>query len=152
MSNTTGRLPALSSLNLGSGLIEIAALTALIGSTTVESLMLGNQGAAGLVWGTMSVFGALSAIKACISATTPGWLRETLGVRTKEIDAALGLSLNLDSKGSRSRGGGGIGLACKVESVSSLAGVFRPGSAGSILQQRVFKSKADVRLPLMSPV
>lgn len=112
---------ALSSLDLGSGLIEIASLTALIGSTTVESLILGNQGAAGLVWGTMSIFGALSVIKACISATTPGWLRETLGVRTKEIDAAIGLTLSLDSQSFRSktRTGGAIGLACRVKKVYS---------------------------------
>lgn len=114
---------ALSSLDLGSGLIEIASLTALIGSTTVESLILGNQGAAGLVWGTMSIFGALSVIKACISATTPGWLRETLGVRTGGIDAAIGLTLSLDSQSSRSKthAGGAIGLACRVKKVSSSA-------------------------------
>ena len=119
MSNLTGSNPIFSSLNLGGGLVEIAALTALIGSTTVGSLMLGNKGTAGLVWGTMSVFGALSVIKACLSATTPGWLRETLGVRTSEIDAAVGLSLNLDSKGFRSkkRDQGAVGLACKIETV-----------------------------------
>lgn len=121
MSNSTNPDPTLTSMNLGGGLIEIAALTALIGSTTVESLILGNQGTAGLVWGTMSVFGALSVIKACISATTPGWLRETLGVRTKGVDAAVGLTLSLDSKGFRSRNrvGGAIGLACKIETVRS---------------------------------
>lgn len=119
MSNLTGSNPIFSSLHFGGGLVEIAALTALIGSTTVESLMLGNKGTAGLVWGTMSVFGALSVIKACLSATTPGWLRETLGVRTSEIDASVGLSLNLDSKRFRSkkRGEGAIGLACKIETV-----------------------------------
>lgn len=124
--NATSSSPTLSSLNLGGGLIEISALTALIGSTTVESLILGNQGAAGLVWGTMSVFGALSAIKACISATTPGWLRETLGVRTKEVDAAIGLTLDLNYKGFRSkiRARGAIGLACKIETVRLLPPVI----------------------------
>ena len=63
MSNGTAAQEKVSSLNLGGGLIEIAALTALIGSTTAESLVLGNKGAAGLVWGTMSIFGALSVIR-----------------------------------------------------------------------------------------
>ena len=119
MANSTASTTTLSSLNLGGGLIEIAALTALIGSTTVESLVLGNRGAAGLVWATMSVFGTLSVIRACISVTTPNWLRETLGVRTKEVDSAIGLTLDLDSKDvkSRTRARGAIGLACKVETV-----------------------------------
>lgn len=121
--NAASPPPTISSLNLGGGLIEISALTALIGSTTVESLILGNHGAAGLVWGTMSMFGTLSIIKACISATTPDWLRETMGVRTKEIDAAIGFTLGLDDKGFRgkSRVGGAIGLACKIETVCLLA-------------------------------
>ena len=63
MSNGTHAQEKVSSLNLGGGLIEIAALTALVGSTTAESLVLGNKGAAGLVWGTMSIFGALSVIR-----------------------------------------------------------------------------------------
>ena len=63
MSNGTAAQEEVSSLNLGGGLIEIAAWTALIGSTREESLVLGNKGAAGLVWGTMSVFGALSVIR-----------------------------------------------------------------------------------------
>ena len=121
MANSTGRPSAhVSSFNLGGGLIEIAALTALIGSTTAESLILGNKGAAGLVWGTMSVFGALTIIRACIAAATPDWLRDTLGVRAKEIDAAVGLALRLDQKDrkGRARVGGAVGLACKIETVS----------------------------------
>lgn len=120
MSNATSRTSStVSSLNLGGGLIEIAALTALIGSTTAESLVLGNKGAAGLLWGTMSIFGALSVIKACIAAATPDWLRETLGVRTKETDGAIGVSLNLDSKSVPSirRGTSAVGVACKVRVV-----------------------------------
>ena len=116
MANETSRASAASSLNLGGGLIEIGALTALIGSTTAASLVLGNKGAAGLLWGTMSIFGALSVIKACVAAATPDWLRETLGVRDKETDAAIGLSLDLDSRSlqKKSRGTGAVGLACKV--------------------------------------
>lgn len=105
-----------SSLDFGGGLIEIAALTSLIGSTTAESLALGNRGAAGLLWGTMSMFGALSVIKACIAAATPAKLRETFGVRSKETDAALGMALTLDNKelGSRHRFKGVCGIGCKI--------------------------------------
>jgi len=85
-------------LRVGSGLVEIAAITALIGSTTAESLVLGNRGAPGLAWSSMSVFGALSVTKGCIAAATPGWLRETMGVRNGLTDSAIGLSLNLASK------------------------------------------------------
>ena len=116
MANETSRASIASSLNLGGGLIEIGALTALIGSTTAASLVLGNKGAAGLLWGTMSIFGALSVIKACVAAATPDWLRETLGVRNKETDAAVGLSLDLDSKSlqKKARLAGAVGVACKV--------------------------------------
>jgi hypothetical protein len=86
------------SLNIGNGMVEIAALTAMVGSVTAASLVLGNKGATGLPWAAISLFGALSVIKACVAGATPGWLRETLGVRTSNIDSAIGLSLNLESK------------------------------------------------------
>lgn len=102
--------------NFGGGLIEVGALTALIGSTTAESLVLGNRGAAGLLWGTMSSFGALSVIKACIAAATPSWLRDTLGVRSKATDDALGIALTLNDKSLQSRRGatGVCGVACRI--------------------------------------
>lgn len=105
-----------SSLDFGGGLVEIAALTSLIGSTTAESLTLGNRGAAGLLWGTMSMFGALSVIKACIAAATPAKLRETFGVRSKETDAALGMALTLNNKDLRSRHRfkGVCGIGCNI--------------------------------------
>jgi len=87
-----------SSLNIGNGLVEIAALTTMIGSVTAASLVLGNKGATGLPWAAVSSFGSLSVIKSCVAAATPGWLRETLGVRTSNVDSAVGLSLNLASK------------------------------------------------------
>lgn len=95
---------------------EIAALTALIGSTTAEALILGNRGAAGLVWGSMSNFGALSAIKGCVAAATPGWLRETFGLRDKEIDGALGISIALGDKRLQHRrpATSACGIACNI--------------------------------------
>ncbi|KAL9610885.1 MAG: hypothetical protein Q9167_004426 [Letrouitia subvulpina] len=91
------------SLSFGGGLVDIAALTAIIGSTTAKSLVLGNRGAAGLVWGTMSFFGTLVVIKACIAAAIPGWLREIIGVKNEETDAALGSVLTLSDKSLQSR-------------------------------------------------
>lgn len=106
-------------LSIGSGLIEIAALTALVGSATAESLTLGNKGAAGLAWAAMSTFGALSVVKACVAGATPGWLRETLGVRNAATDSAIGLSLDLNS-GYRNREdmarknlGEAVGVTCE---------------------------------------
>ncbi|KAI9791236.1 MAG: hypothetical protein M1816_004228 [Peltula sp. TS41687] len=90
-------------LKVGSGLIEIAALTALVGSSTAQSLMLGNRGAVGLVWAAMSMFGVLSMIKACLAASIPAWLRDTLGVRGVEADDALGLSLMLEKEEFKAR-------------------------------------------------
>ena len=85
----------LSTINFGNGLIEIAALTTLIGSTTAGDLILGNRGAAGLVWGSISAFGASSVIRACASAASPGWLRQMLGLRTPLSDKATGMDLSL---------------------------------------------------------
>ncbi len=116
MPNGTSGTATLTSSNFGGGLIEVAALTALIGSTTAESLVLGNRGAPGLLWGTMSIFGALSVIKACIAAATPGWLRETIGVRSKETDGALGIALTLNDSSLRNRrhAVGVCGVSCEI--------------------------------------
>lgn len=69
--------------------------------------------------GTMSIFGALSVIKACIAAATPDWLRETFAVRSREVDNAIGVSLDLDSKSPQSirKGAGATGVACKLRVV-----------------------------------
>ncbi|KAF5355310.1 hypothetical protein D9758_006018 [Tetrapyrgos nigripes] len=84
-----------STLNFGNGLVEIAALTTLIGSSTAGDLILGNRGAAGLVWGSISAFGSSSVIKACASAACPGWLRQMVGLRTLSSDKAMGMDLSL---------------------------------------------------------
>jgi hypothetical protein len=77
----------------GSSLIDFTALTTLIGSSAAESLILGNHGAAGMAWATMSAFGLAWVIRACISAASPGWLRETMGIRTPVSDKAIGMEL-----------------------------------------------------------
>ena len=88
----------------------------LVTTNRVESLILGNKGAAGLVWGSMSIFGALSIIRGCVAAATADDVRESVGLRTKETDGAVGLSLDLNVKSlkNRSRIGGAAGIICKV--------------------------------------
>jgi hypothetical protein len=102
-------------LNLGGGLVDITALTALIGSSTAESLALGNKGAVGPVFAAITIFGALSVVKACIAAATPGWLRETLGVKSSETDSATGRSLDLVARYLRSRNRIGVAIGVSRE-------------------------------------
>lgn len=92
LKTATSLLPT---LNFGNGLVEIAALTTLVGSSTAGDLILGNRGAAGLVWGSITAFGTSSVIKACASAASPGWLRQMLGLRTASSDKAVGMDLSL---------------------------------------------------------
>lgn len=80
------------------GLVEIAALTTLIGSSTATSLVLGNRGGPGLPWAAMSAFGILSTVKGCVAGASPDWMRAALGVRDLLSDDALGIKLNLRSK------------------------------------------------------
>lgn len=106
-------------LKIGGGIIEIATLTALIGSSTAGALILGSKGAVGMVWATMSMFGTLSIVKACAAAATPAWLRESLGVRSPETDAALGYGLELGRKEFKARNQllGTVGVASEVYKV-----------------------------------
>lgn len=94
------------SFSLSNGLVEIAALTTLIGSKNAESLSLGSRGAAGLVWATMSTFGALSVVKACLAGSTPEVLRETFGLRNEATDGAVGLGRDLRRGKGLERGAG----------------------------------------------
>ncbi|KAF8227144.1 hypothetical protein L208DRAFT_1405881 [Tricholoma matsutake] len=59
------------SFSFGSSFIDFTALTTLIGSAAAESLVLGNHGAAGVAWATMSAFGLAWVIRACISTAIP---------------------------------------------------------------------------------
>lgn len=120
MAGLTDSATGLGPFDLGNGLVEIAALTSMIGSTTAQTLVIGNKGPAGLVWATMTIFGAMSVVKACVAAVTPGWLRDSLGVGSGETDAAIGLSLNLHKKGYKYRIRGVVakGVECEVKAVS----------------------------------
>lgn len=101
-------------LNIGSGFVEIATLATLIGASTAESLVLGSRGAAGLPYAAMSVFGSPFLIKACVSASTPGWLRETIGVKNALSDAAVGSSQRVEkhseASGTRTPGISGVAV------------------------------------------
>lgn len=86
-------------ISLGNGLVELTALTTLVGSSITESFVLGNHGSVGLAWAPMSSFGIISVIKGCISGASPGWLRQTLGLRTTASDTAVGLDIGMQLRG-----------------------------------------------------
>lgn len=102
------------SFNIGSGLLEISALTTLIGSATGEALILGNRGAAGLAWASLSAFGSLSIVKGCVSGASSGWIREILLVRSKWSDMAVGMELDLswNSRLTRRSDEEAVGIIC----------------------------------------
>ncbi|KAJ7728072.1 hypothetical protein B0H16DRAFT_1589458 [Mycena metata] len=86
-----------SSFNFSNNLVEVSALPALIGSSIAESMVLGNRGSGGVAWAATSSFGTISVVKACCSAASSGWLRETFGIRTPSCDSAVGMYLPHDS-------------------------------------------------------
>ncbi|CAA7263384.1 unnamed protein product [Cyclocybe aegerita] len=85
------------SLSFDNGLVEISALTTLIGSSAAASLVLGSRGPAGLAWAATSAFCVIAVVKGCLSGAIPGWLQETIGVRSSASDLAVGLQLDLGS-------------------------------------------------------
>ncbi|RYP23834.1 hypothetical protein DL765_000911 [Monosporascus sp. GIB2] len=104
---------------LAGGIIEIAALTALLGSSTAESLVLGSRGASGVLWASMSIFGTYAVIRSSFGAATPNWLRETLGVRNPAIDQSVGSALDLSLRDidARLKLGAAIGIQSEVRKV-----------------------------------
>ena len=80
--------------NFGNGFVELAILTTLVGPAAAEALVLGNHGAAGLAWASMSAFGIGRVISACLSGACAPWLREIMGLRSKLIDSSLGMELS----------------------------------------------------------
>jgi hypothetical protein len=121
MDNSTEPISGFSIFNFGNGLIEIAALTSLIGSTAAQSLAIGDKGPAGLAWATMTIFGAMSIAMLFTASVTPGWLRDSVGVRSAKSDAVVGLSLDL-SKSFKYRGCNGAPKAveCEIQIVGTI--------------------------------
>jgi len=75
----------------------------------------------------MSIFGVYSVVKACLAASTPDWLRETIGVRNDVIDSVVGLNLDLKMNfRSRNRISGAIGISCAIKKVSFYSFFFLP--------------------------
>jgi hypothetical protein len=107
--------------NPGSGVVEIAALTALVGVSTVESLVLGDRGAAGLPWAAQSSFGVIFLIQACIAASTPDKLRDTMGVRGERADLAVGLHLGFHMKRKRKIHGKTEGIAVHLSKMKNVS-------------------------------
>jgi hypothetical protein len=122
MANATDPVSALGILNLGNGLVEIAALTSLVGSAAAQSLALGDKGPAGLVWATMTIFGMMSIVALFTASSTPGWLRDSVGVRGPKSDSVVGLSLDLNkSFKCRGRGEAASAIECEIQIVSSIS-------------------------------
>ncbi|KAF5355309.1 hypothetical protein D9758_006019 [Tetrapyrgos nigripes] len=132
MNDSDPKPASLPTLNFGNGLIEIAALTTLIGSSTAGDLILGNRGAAGLVWGSISTFGSSTVIKACAGAACPGWVSHMLGLRTPSSDRAIGMDLSLAPRSNmamriRAMMGeiGPLGISCLSDEPGAIKGKSR---------------------------
>jgi hypothetical protein len=88
----------------GNGMVEISAVATLIGAPIAESFTVGLKSAACLPWASISSFGLLHVAKAALAAAVPDWLREALGLKNENVEAAIGLCLPLyEEKQARSR-------------------------------------------------
>ena len=83
-------------MDIGNNLVDIAAVTTLIGATTAESLTLGSRGAAGMPWAAMSSFGSFYVVKACIAGSLPGWIREAIGINSSLCNSIIGVGATLN--------------------------------------------------------
>ena len=86
---------------VGGGLVEISAVTTIIGAPIAEALIHGLKAACGMAWAPMSCFGAIHVTKACLSASVPDRLRESMGLRNQFVDAAIGVMLRVDQAKNR---------------------------------------------------
>ncbi|KAJ7478683.1 hypothetical protein B0H11DRAFT_2234146 [Mycena galericulata] len=129
------------SFNFSNNLVEVGALTALVGSSVAESLVLGNRGAAGIAWAPTSSFGTISIIKACFCGASSGWLRETLGIRTASSDLAVGLELPHDSKRAAKVGrniGDPLAIFCHASQRDAGSGKGRTPRRGKVVCSDVY--------------
>jgi hypothetical protein len=76
-------------------MVEISAVATLIGAPIAESFTVGLKSAACLPWASISSFGLLHVAKAALAAAVPDWLRESLGLKNENVEAAIGLCLPL---------------------------------------------------------
>ncbi|KAF8986757.1 hypothetical protein BDQ17DRAFT_1375831 [Cyathus striatus] len=74
------------SITLNNGLLELTALTTLIGSGIAVSLCFGTRGSAGLAWAPMSAFGTVGSYVLVLL---------TLSFRSSTSDGAIGMELDL---------------------------------------------------------
>jgi hypothetical protein len=79
--------------------VELSTLTTFIGSSVAESLILGNEGGAGVAWAAMSAFGLMDIVETCVGAAILGWLRTVIGARSENTDVAVGLEVASSQRG-----------------------------------------------------
>lgn len=101
--NTTSQGNRDPGYRVGVGLVEIAALATLIGATSAEALALGMRGPGGLPWACTSSFGLIHVIRVSLAASLPVFLRELLGLRSSQVDAALGINVPLKTPSDHKR-------------------------------------------------
>ena len=112
---------------VGGGLVEISAVSTIIGAPIAEALIHGLKAACGMAWAPMSCFGAIHVTKACLSASVPDRLRESMGLRNQFVDAAIGVMLRVDQyKQAKNRVDLGDARAIQV-----MSDTIRPGVAAS---------------------
>ncbi|KAL5363468.1 hypothetical protein BJX96DRAFT_155764 [Aspergillus floccosus] len=99
---------------LGGSLVEISAVSTIIGAPIAEALIHGLKAACGVVWAPMSCFGVVHVVKACLASSAPDFLRESMGLRNQFVDDAIGVVLPVNRfKQARSRMD--LGDACAIE-------------------------------------
>jgi hypothetical protein len=81
--------------NVGQGLVEISAVSTIIGAPVAEALMHGHKAAPGLAWSPTSFFGLIHILKACIAIAIPDWARESAGLRNALVDEAIGVTFRI---------------------------------------------------------
>jgi hypothetical protein len=131
----------------GGGLVEISAVATIVGAPTAEALIHGLKAACGMVWGPMSSFGAIHVTKACLSASVPDWLRESLGLRNPFVDAAIGVMLRVN-RFKQAKNRVDLGDACAIQVISPRASRSEEESVGSDEAPRGHKPRISTQLEL----
>ncbi|UKZ72241.1 uncharacterized protein TrAtP1_013183 [Trichoderma atroviride] len=93
-----------------------------------KELVMGNRGPVGLAWASTTTVGSLAAMKTCLAAAAPGWLREDFLLRDPTIDAAIGLTSNVNRRSKRRKNRAralGIARKGKEEEVTQFDGLTK---------------------------